>query len=75
MFEQCSDLLTIKELQAALHIGRNKAYQLIRSGEIKSIKVGNAIRIPKLYFIEYVRNLCYTVNTVDGCSGLMEVTQ
>lgn len=41
--------LTIRaeELMPILGIGRNTAYELVRSGQIFSIKVGRQLRIPK----------------------------
>lgn len=74
MFEQFPDLFTIKDLQTALRIGRNKAYQLVGNKEIKSLKIGKAILIPKSHVIDYIRRTCYNEATVDGCASLMEVT-
>lgn len=41
---------TVREVQVILQIGRRKAYDMIGSGEIPSIKVGNSIRIPRIPF-------------------------
>ena len=41
-----SALLTVEEMAAILRIGRNSAYQLVRQGRIRSIRIGRAIRIP-----------------------------
>ena len=68
MFEQCSDLLTIKDLQKVLRIGRNKAYELIQSGEVKSFKIGTGLRVPKSSVIDYVKRKCYNVTVVNGCA-------
>ena len=73
MFEQCSDLLTIKDLQVVLKIGRNKAYQLIRSGELQSFKIGTSFRIPKNSVVEYVERKCYNELIVDGRAVTVEV--
>lgn len=54
MFKQYPDIMSIKQLQDALHIGRAKAYQLIRDNHIKYIRIGKKIRIPKIYLIEFV---------------------
>lgn len=40
-------ILKIDDLMEILEIGRNTAYELIRSGRVYSIRVGNQIRIPK----------------------------
>ena len=47
LFTQYPDLMSINDLRGALGIGRTKAYELVSSGELPSIRVGNAIRIPK----------------------------
>ena len=40
-------VMTVEDLMPILLIGRNTAYDLVRSGEIKSIRVGRQIRIPR----------------------------
>ena len=39
--------LRVEELMPILGIGRNTAYELIRSGQIRSIRIGRQIRIPR----------------------------
>ncbi len=39
-----------------LNIGRNKVYELLKSGEIKSIRIGNKYIIPKKSVIDFVTN-------------------
>lgn len=55
MFEQYNDVVTVKDLAKMLHIGRNSAYDLIKSEQIKSVKVKSQIRIPKESVINYLR--------------------
>lgn len=40
MFDNYPDVVTVKEMQAMLRIGRNSAYKLVNSGRIPSIKIG-----------------------------------
>ena len=40
-------ILRIEDLMKVLDIGRNTAYELVRSGQVQSIRVGTQIRIPK----------------------------
>ena len=47
-------LLTVEEVAAQLRIGRNSAYNLVKSGQIKSIKIGRTIRVPKLAVLEFI---------------------
>ena len=39
--------LRVEDLMPILDVGRNTAYELVRSGRIRSIRVGRQIRIPK----------------------------
>ena len=56
------DILLIPDLCKAPRIGRTKAYELVRSGQIKSIRVGNSIRIPKTFLLDYISRMEYTGN-------------
>ncbi|MBR3997524.1 MAG: helix-turn-helix domain-containing protein [Clostridia bacterium] len=40
-----------------LNIGRNKVYELLKNGTIKSIRIGCKHRIPKKILIKYLENL------------------
>jgi excisionase family DNA binding protein len=40
-------LLTPREVEAELRLGRTRTYQLLRSGEIPSLRVGRAIRVSR----------------------------
>lgn len=54
MLDSYSDILTVSDVMKILHIGRNKAYELLRSKEIPSIKIGKKYIIPKnmlIYFL------------------------
>lgn len=53
-FEHIPDVLTISEFQKTLRIGRGTAYRLIKSKEIRSIRIGRSIRIPREYVMEFV---------------------
>ncbi len=50
-----SDVLTVKELMDYLAIGKNTAYDLLKSKKIKSIKIGRVYKIPKTEVHEYIR--------------------
>jgi excisionase family DNA binding protein len=39
--------LTVEEAAEQLAVSRSKAYELARAGTIPSVKVGNAIRVPR----------------------------
>lgn len=54
IFTNFPDVVKVKDLQKMLGIGRNLAYVLINKNEIKSIKSGNLILIPKQNVIDYL---------------------
>ena len=54
MFRNYPDVLSIEEMCAALNIGKNTAYQLIKDGDLKSIRIGKVHKIPKVWLVEYV---------------------
>ena len=39
-------MLFVEDLMPILSIGRNRAYKLVQSGEIYSVKIGRVYRIP-----------------------------
>ena len=54
MFEQYNDVVSVEELAKMLKIGRNTAYELVRSGRMPSIKIGRQIRVTKREVIDYL---------------------
>lgn len=56
MLDNYADVLTPKELKEVLRIGFNKVYELLNNGDIKSLRVGTKIRIPKSAVIEYLQS-------------------
>ena len=46
--------LRVEELMPILGIGRNTAYELIRSGQIRSIRIGRQNRIPRDALLEFL---------------------
>ena len=46
--------LRVEELMPILGIGRNTAYELVRSGKLSSIRVGRQIRIPKAEVLRFL---------------------
>ncbi|MBX4271984.1 helix-turn-helix domain-containing protein [Clostridium estertheticum] len=47
-------ILTVYEVADFLKIHFNSAYELIREGKIRYIKVGRQIRIPESYLQEFI---------------------
>ena len=42
------------------------AYKLLKENQIRFIKVGGVIRIPKINLLEYVKEACYNNYNVNG---------
>ena len=55
MLNNTKDILTLKELQKLLHIGKNTALRLVQSGEIEAFSVGNQWRIARENVIRYLK--------------------
>lgn len=56
MFNDYNDMVTVEELCEMLRIGRNKAYELLRSGKVSGFRDGRLWMIPKEAVIIYIRN-------------------
>jgi excisionase family DNA binding protein len=46
-YEDLPDMVTPEQAQAFLQVGRNTMYDLLKTDQIKSVKFGRLIRIPK----------------------------
>lgn len=57
MFDKFDDILTVDDIAKILKIGRNKAYNLVHAGTIKSIRIDKIYRIPKSSIVEYIESL------------------
>jgi len=67
MFEMYPDVMSVADIRKALGIGRTKAYELINTGQLKSIKIGNAIRVPKLMLLDALKEV-----VKSGFDSIME---
>ena len=55
-FSKYPDVMTPKQVQSALNIGRTWTYRLLKDGTIPSFRVGKSYRISKKQLIKYVKN-------------------
>lgn len=74
MLEEFPDILTVKQVQTILSIGRSKAYSILHSGELKCITIGKQIRIPKQYLLDYLADLSYNSGPKSGVGCLERST-
>ena len=54
--EELPLVLMIDDLMAVLNIGRNSAYELVRSGQIRSFRIGTQIRISRQAVVDFLAN-------------------
>lgn len=54
MLNKYPDVLNVKQLCEVLGIGKNTAYKLLKSREIKALRIGAVYKIPKRDVIKYL---------------------
>ena len=57
LFKEYPDVITIVDLQAMLHIGRNAAYKLLQDGTIKTLRVGKKYIVPKQSVVNFINSI------------------
>lgn len=55
MLKNYKDILSVEDLCEILSIGKNTAYRLLKSGEIKAIRIGKVYKIPKKSITDYIK--------------------
>ena len=48
---------TVEQVAKMLHIGRDKVYELLRTGQLRSIKIGKLRRITEDQLADFVASL------------------
>jgi len=56
LFEMYGDLLTVEELCEALMIGKNTAYEILNSGQLRAFREGSRWKIPRESVALYIKN-------------------
>lgn len=54
MLEKYHDVMNVDEMCEAIQIGKNTAYYLLKTKQVKHKKIGRIYKIPKKYLIEYI---------------------
>lgn len=47
--------LTVLEAGQVLRVGRSVTYEFVRSGQLRSVRIGRSIRIPRDALVEYLQ--------------------
>ena len=58
-------LYRVEEAAAVLALSRHRLYELIRSGELRTVKIGNLRRVPVQSLVAYVDELLLEVGRGD----------
>ena len=53
-FDNLPLALTVLEAGQVLRVGRSVTYELVRSGQLRSVRIGRSIRIPRDALVEYL---------------------
>lgn len=53
-FDQLPLVLSVSQVAQVLSLGRDTTYGLVRSGHIRSLRVGRQYRVPKAAVMEYL---------------------
>ncbi len=56
MLKEYPEVLSVREVAKILRIGKNKAYGIINSEQLSSIKMGGKIIVPKMCLIQFLLN-------------------
>ena len=48
---------TVEQVAKMLHVGRDKVYHLLRTGQLRSIKIGKLRRITEEQLAEFIASL------------------
>ena len=55
MYEQIPELMTLKECQEILKVGKNTMLELLHTNQIEGFKIGSRWKIPKESVVEFLR--------------------
>lgn len=59
MEHELNEILTVEEVMELLNIGKNTAYSLLESGEIKAFRIGRMWKIPRKSVYDYINRKIY----------------
>lgn len=56
MYETIPEVMTLKECQQLLKVGKNTMLELLHTRQIEGFKIGNRWKIPKESVVEYIQH-------------------
>lgn len=54
MLNQYQDIMTVFDAAEALHVGKNRVYELLENKQLKGFRIGKVWKIPKEALQEYI---------------------
>lgn len=67
-FDELPLLLRVEDLMPILSVGRNTAYELVRTEQIFSIRIGRQLRIPKQSVMDFINSFgCENGKQYENC--------
>ena len=64
MQEDRDQFITVDEMQRTLSLSKNKAYDLLSTGEISAVRLGSkAVRVSKASLLDYIEKHPYAKKT------------
>ncbi len=54
MLDEYGDFLAIDEICSILDIGKNKAYEMLRTKQIKNFRIGKQFRVTRDAVVDYI---------------------
>ncbi|MBR1535044.1 MAG: helix-turn-helix domain-containing protein [Ruminococcus sp.] len=54
LFREYGDIVSVDDVMTMLHLGRNKVYELLRQGTLKTVRIGKKYIIPKKSVIDFI---------------------
>lgn len=52
--EEIPPIMTVPEVASFLGVGRNRTYDLIRSGQLEALRIGRKIKIPRHALFQFL---------------------
>ena len=59
VFENYSDIVSVDDIMSMLGIGKSSVYGLLKTSQIRHVRVGRKYIIPKQAVIDFINGVCY----------------
>lgn len=70
IFKDYPDVLTVKQVSGMLNICTKTVYHILNNGELESLKIGSAFRIPKINVLKYMQVVHSTLEESETSNTL-----